>query len=133
MPLPARPTGLLLLLYAIADLGYPITRSSTIQDLGDVQIDLSRKYHGALRLMDIDIGDISSPLLNLKRFVAVQRSKGNITSMMSGRLDLMTMAFRSGVILLLCRMSHFKKTELGRKRLHSMFSINNKINIYNKE
>lgn len=29
-----------------ADLGHPITRSSMIRDLGDVQIDLSRKYPG---------------------------------------------------------------------------------------
>lgn len=32
--------------YVYADLGHPITRSSTIRDLGDVQIDLSRKYRG---------------------------------------------------------------------------------------
>ena len=38
----------------IADLGHPITRSSMIPDLGDVQIDLSRKYRGT----SVDGGDM---------------------------------------------------------------------------
>lgn len=44
------------------DLGHPITRSSVIRDLGDVQIDLSRKYRGSPKRTVIGIDSIGTDL-----------------------------------------------------------------------